>query len=200
MAQAVLLSTAYLPSVFYLKQILQHEIIVLEKFEYFEKQTYRNRCDITNANGRLSLSIPLIKQKTKELIFEKKISYAEDWQKNHWRTLVSAYNNSPYFDFFQHEIKPLYHTQCEYLFEFNFQLIETILRILRIKKDIRFTQHYQPIHPDITDFRKTINMDSLKMPFEFKPYYQVFSNKIPFQKNLSCIDALFNIGLELKHL
>ena len=80
--------------------------IVIEKHENFVKQTYRNRCDIVTANGKLSLSIPLIKQADKELISDKKISYAEDWRKQHWRTIVSAYKNSPYFEFFEDEFKP----------------------------------------------------------------------------------------------
>ena len=75
MQQPILVSTAYLPSVFYLKQILLHDTLIIEKQENFTKQTYRNRCDIVSANGLMSLSIPLIKQNNKELISEKKISY-----------------------------------------------------------------------------------------------------------------------------
>jgi hypothetical protein len=72
MQQPILLSSAYLPSVYYLKQILLHDTLIIEKQENFTKQTYRNRCDIVSANGLISLSIPLIKQNNKELISEKK--------------------------------------------------------------------------------------------------------------------------------
>ncbi|MBK6984535.1 MAG: WbqC family protein [Bacteroidetes bacterium] len=112
--KTVLLSTAYLPNVHYLSQVINCDTIVIEKQENFVKQTYRNRCDIVTANGKLSLSIPLIKQADKELIFDKKISYAEDWQKQHWRTIVSAYKNSPYFEFFEDEFKPFYENQFEF--------------------------------------------------------------------------------------
>ena len=78
--------------------------------------------------------------------FVKKISYTENWQQQHWRTLVSAYKNSPYFDFFEHEFKPFYETQYEYLFDYNLQLLETILKILRVKKTILFTDEYGTKH------------------------------------------------------
>ena len=111
----VLLSTAYLPNISYLSQVLKYDIVVLEKHEHFVKQTYRNRCEILTSNGKLSLSIPLVKQADKELISDKKISYAEDWQKQHWRAITSAYKNSPYFEFFEDEFKPFYENRFEYV-------------------------------------------------------------------------------------
>jgi aspartyl/asparaginyl-tRNA synthetase len=133
----VLLSTAYLPNIKYLSQVLNHEIVVLEKCENFMKQTYRNRCEILTSNGKLSLTIPLVKQADKELISGKKISYAEDWQKQHWRAITSAYKNSPYFEFFEDEFKPFYENKYELLFDYNTQLLHTILHILRVKSTFR---------------------------------------------------------------
>jgi len=194
----VLLSTAYLPNVNYLSQVINCDTIVIEKHEHFVKQTYRNRCDIVTANGKLSLSIPLIKQADKELISDKKISYAEDWQKQHWRTIVSAYKNSPYFEFFEDEFKPFYETQFEFLFDYNTQLLQTILHILRIKKEIEFTQSFELNPTQIIDFRSLSEIE--KTEVVVKPYYQVFSDKLGFTPNVSCLDALFNIGLETKNL
>ena len=198
LSKPILLSTAYLPSVFYLKQILQHDTIIIEKEENFIKQTYRNRCDIVSANGLISISIPLVKQTNKELISEKRISYSENWQQQHWRTLVSAYKNSPYFDFFEHEFKPFYENKYEYLFEYNLQLLETILKILRAKKTILFTIEYQLMPTNVIDYRALSNLKQTEFKFESKPYYQLFSDKNGFKENLSCIDTLFNIGLEIK--
>ena len=200
MSQPVLLSTAYLPSVFYLKQILHNDKIIIEKNENFIKQTYRNRCDIVSANGLITLSIPLIKQNNKELISEKKISYAENWQQQHWRTLVSAYKNSPYFDFFEQEFKPFYEKKFEYLFEYNLQLLETILKILRVQKTILFTEEFQIKPSNVKDLRLISDLKHTEIKIESTPYYQVFSDKNGFKENLSCIDALFNIGLEIKKL
>ena len=136
---AVLLSTAYLPNITYLSQVLNHDVVVFERHEHFVKQTYRNRCEILTSNGKLSLSIPLVKQADKELIADKKISYAEDWQKQHWRAITSAYKNSPYFEFFEDEFKPFYENKYELLFEFNTQLLQTILHILCVKNQIEFS-------------------------------------------------------------
>ena len=194
----VLLSTAYLPNVHYLSQVINCDNLVIEKHEHFVKQTYRNRCDIVTANGKLSLSIPLIKQADKELISEKKISYAEDWQKQHWRTIVSAYKNSPYFEFFEDEFKPFYENQFEFLLDYNTQLLQTVLNILRIKKQIEFTQTFELNPTQVIDFRKLSDIE--KMDINIKPYYQVFADKLGFTPNVSCLDALFNVGLETKEL
>lgn len=191
---AVLLSTAYLPNIHYLSTVISHDSIVIEKHENFVKQTYRNRCDIVTANGKLSLSIPLIKQADKELVSDKKISYAEDWQKQHWRTIVSAYKNSPYFEFFEDEFKPFYENKFEFLLDYNTQLLQTILHILRIKKQIEFTTQFE-LHPvGIVDLRSLPDIHTTS-PI-IKPYYQVFADKLGFTPNVSCLDALFNIGLD----
>ena len=196
--KTVLLSTAYLPSVHYLSQVINCDTIVIEKHENFVKQTYRNRCDIVTANGKLSLSIPLIKQADKELISDKKISYAEDWRKQHWRTIVSAYKNSPYFEFFEDEFKPFYENQFEFLLDYNTQLLQTILHILRVKKQIKFTQTFELNPSQVFDFRSL--SDIKKNDTVIKPYYQVFADKVGFTPNVSCLDALFNVGLETKDL
>jgi len=195
----VLLSTAYLPNINYLQQVLKHDIVVLEKHEHFVKQTYRNRCEILTSNGKLNLSIPLIKQADKELIANKKISYAEDWQKQHWRAITSAYKNSPYFEFFEDEFKPFYEKQFEYLFDYNTQLLQTVLHILRVQKQIEFTNEFEINASDYYNFRKLSDLNNSN-EFIVKPYYQVFADKKGFTPNLSCLDALFNIGLETKEL
>ena len=190
----VLLSTAYLPNIHYLSKVICSHNVVVEKHEHFVKQTYRNRCDIVTANGKLSLSIPLIKQADKELISDKKISYAEDWQKQHWRTIVSAYKNSPYFEFFEDEFKPFYENKFEFLVDYNTQLLQTILHILRIKKQIDFTTQFELNPSSLIDLRSLSEVQT-NVPV-IQPYYQVFADKIGFTPNVSCLDALFNIGLD----
>lgn len=195
----VLLSTSYLPNISYLFQVLQHDVVILEKHENFVKQTYRNRCEILTSNGKLSLSIPLVKQADKELIAEKKISYAEDWQKQHWRAITSAYKNSPYFEFFEDEFKPFYENKYELLFDYNTQLLQTILHILRVKKQIEFTTQFDINLSNGMDLRTLSDLNNSDT-ISTKSYYQVFADKRGFTPNLSCLDALFNIGLETKFL
>lgn len=195
----VLLSTSYLPNISYLFQVLQHDMVILEKHENFVKQTYRNRCEILTSNGKLSLSIPLVKQADKELIAEKKISYAEDWQKQHWRAITSAYKNSPYFEFFEDEFKPFYENKYELLFDYNTRLLQTILHILRVKKQIEFTTQFDINLSNGMDLRTLSDLNNSDT-ISTKSYYQVFADKRGFTPNLSCLDALFNIGLETKFL
>jgi hypothetical protein len=190
---SVLVSTAYLPSINYLLQVLRYDEIIIEKHEHFVKQTYRNRCDIVTASGKLSLSIPLIKQGDKEFIYDKKISYAEDWQKQHWRTIVSAYKNSPYFEFFEDEFKPFYENEFESLLDYNTQLLQTILHILRIKKHLNFSTQFETDPVSNLDLRNLSAVAGNLQPT--KAYYQVFADKLGFTPNVSCLDALFNIGL-----
>lgn len=193
---SVLLTTAYLPSLGYLREVLRAEEVVLEGQEHFVKQTYRNRCEILTANGTLSLSIPLEKQADKEITSRKRISYAENWQQQHWRTITSAYKGSPYFEFFEDDLRPFYEQRFELLMDYNTALLESVLHILRVKKEIRFTEHYN-LHPaDLKDLRVMPHPTQETMT----PHYQVFSIGSDFVPGLSCIDALFNIGLETKTL
>lgn len=193
---SVLLPTAYLPSLAYLREVLRADEVVLEGQEHFVKQSYRNRCEILTANGTLSLSIPLEKQADKEITSRKRISYAENWQQQHWRTITSAYKGSPYFEFFEDDLRPFYGQRFEFLMDYNTALLKTVLYILRVKKDIRFTEVYEPQPLGLEDLRA--------MPYTTEepimPHYQVFSIGSDFVPGLSCIDALFNIGLETKTL
>lgn len=191
---AALLSTAYLPPVLYLREVLKAPHVLIETQEHFVKQTWRNRCEILTANGRLSLSVPLEKHADKELSSLKRISYAERWQQQHWRTISSAYKASPYFEFFEDDFRPFYEQRYEFLLEFNTALLKTILHILRVRKDLHFTSVYEKYPLYVTDYRDTLPAGDISQ------YYQAFSIGAGFVPGLSCIDALFNIGLETRQL
>ncbi|MGZ3883821.1 MAG: WbqC family protein [Bacteroidia bacterium] len=195
--QPVLLSTAYLPNISYFYILLNNENVLLEAHEHFEKQSYRNRCEILSANGPLSLSIPLQNNAPKELITQKKISYAERWQSRHWTAITSAYKNAPYFEFFEDEFSLFYKNRFELLFDYNAELIRLILKILRVKKEIRYTSAYEK-ETTGPDFRNSLHPKATQLipGVPQSPYYQVFGDKLGFTKNLSAIDLLFNKGLE----
>ena len=101
----ILLSTTYFGPIHYYSRIVKHLQVYIEQFEHFNKQTFRNRCVILGANGPVSLVVPVVKGRgTKILIKDLKISYDVDWQRNQWQTIISAYNSSPYLEYYQDEI------------------------------------------------------------------------------------------------
>jgi hypothetical protein len=198
-----LLSTAYWPNLHYFYYIFSSESFCVEQFENYEKQSYRNRTKILTSNGVLSLSIPVIHSSEKILIKDLRISYAENWQINHWRAITSAYKNSPYFDFFEEDICSFYANRFETLLEFNNLQLIKVFELLRIKKNIKQTTSFEKIVGEhVIDLRFLIHpkiefkQDQRACQLLEKPYYQTFQNKFEFQPNLSVLDLLFNKGLE----
>ena len=194
-SNTILLSTAYLPDLAYLSAVLNADSIYIENHEYFIKQTFRNRCSILTSNGKQLLSIPLLKQADKELIKDKRISYSENWQQQHWRTITSSYKNSPYFEFFEDDLKPFYTNRFDLLIDYNTELLKIILHILRKQKIIVTTAEYIKIIENRIDLRDAAFQIKHHNVYQ-KNYYQVFEDKFNFTSELSCLDALFNVGLE----
>lgn len=190
----ILLSTAYFPPIEYMHYVLSGNKICIEAHENFIKQTYRNRCTIVTANGALDLSVPLINEGNKTLITEKKISYSEPWQAKHWRAIESSYNNSPYFEFFEDEIKSVILKEHEFLFELNKQSLQSMLDILKVKVDITYTTEYKNIIENNIDLRSSISPKEKSRTGD-PAYYQPFSERNGFVANASMLDLLFNEGL-----
>ncbi len=197
----VLLVTSYWPNLHYFFYVLNASIIHIEQFDNYSKQSYRNRTQILSANGILNLSIPIKKNKSEKVINSIEISYKEDWQKNHWRAITSAYKNSPYFDFFEEDLKVFYSNKYNLLIDYNTDQLEFIVKVLKQKKDIQLTKQYERNPESVIDLRTIIHpkqsylSDKLLANKLDQSYYQTFENKISFTPNLSILDLLFNKGL-----
>ena len=197
-----ILSTAYWPNLHYFYYLLNSETVFIEQFEHYQKQSFRNRTQILSANGVLDLSVPVKKKAVKELTKDIEISYAENWQLKHWRAITSAYKNSPYFEHFESELAIFYTDKHENLLTFNFQQIQTLLKILKLKKEVLLTSDYQKQPENFSDLREIIHpksdhrLDPVTRIVLEKPYYQTFETKFDFAPNLSILDLLFNKGLE----
>lgn len=193
-----LFSLHYLPSIAYISELIKHEGILIETQENFIKQTYRNRCKILSANGTLPLIIP-IKHGENQLISEIKTQLETDWKRHHWQSIISAYNNSPYFLYYRDKFEAIYFDKnIHTLYEFNIRLLELSLKLLKINIELKYTEVFVKDYE--LDFRNRFS--AKKMDFvltEFKPYYQVFESKFGFQTNLSIIDLLFSQGPDSKH-
>ena len=186
-----LLPTAYLAPIKYYAILLQAKNCIIEQHEHFIKQSIRNRCEIYGANGKLRLTIPKERKGSSKTIISKiKISYTYDWQKIHWNSIKSAYNSSPFFEYYSNEIEVFYKEKESNLIVFNNKLQEVILDLLQEENNSIPTIEYLHIG-NFTDLR---NHDFiLENP---EKYNQVFMEKNGFIPNLSILDLLFNLGPE----
>ncbi len=196
----ILLSIAYLPPISWFKYLLNADVVYIEQHEHYIKQSYRNRFHILAANGLMALSIPVVKATNKKiLIKDVKIDYATNWQKQHLKSLESAYRNSPFYELLIDEFIPCYTKQTNFLFDFNYKLINTVLDILEIRKELKFTNHFIETDKYDYDFRYKIKpkkQNSSIVDMVNIPYYQSFNNRFSFIPDLSIVDLLFNLGHE----
>lgn len=195
----ILLSTAYFAPIRYFSKLAGYHEIYIEQHEHFIKQTYRNRTIILGANGPISLIVPVEKGREQKIkIKDLRISYDEDWQRNHWRTIFSAYNSSPFFEYYADELESFFRKKAVFLFDYNQLITETILGILEIPTGLILTEAFEQIPESCQNFRERINPKAHRNAddpqFVPQPYTQVFSEKFGFIADLSILDLLFNEG------
>lgn len=187
----MLLSTAYLPPIIYFQKIARSKAVFIEAHEHFIKQTYRNRSHILGANGVQALVVPLVHEQNKTIIAHKRIAYAQNWQHQHWKSIESAYRNSPYFIYYEAEFRPYFEKKYDRLLDYNTAILRPLLKLLQIDCEISFTNDY--FKESANDYRNAFSPKT-QAAIGFPPYTQVFSEKHLFQPNLSIIDLLFNLG------
>ncbi|MDL5511344.1 WbqC family protein [Arenibacter sp. M-2] len=191
----LLLHPSYFPNIANFAAIVQNDIC-WEVMDNFQKQTFRNRCYICTDLGIHMLTIPikhLRNSKGKQKYRNVKIDNDYPWQRQHWRTLETAYRTSPFFEFYEDDIAPLYHNTFPSLMDFNLKTIETICECLQIKMPLDRTEVFEVGATDKIDGRALINSKT-KLPFQQPPYVQVFRDRNDFIPNLSILDLLFNEG------
>ncbi|PWS33493.1 WbqC family protein [Pedobacter paludis] len=200
MQNTAILPLFYLPPVGYfsLLQKLSPDILI-EKYEHLVKQTYRNRASIYSPNGKLDITVPLVKgAKTHTVMKDIRISYDFNWQRLHWLSLESCYRSSAYFEFYEDELAPFYNQKFEFLFDYNTQLLEWLLKKLKLNIDIKTTSEYlDDVDPNF-DFRGIMNPKKTEDIVNNKQYFQVFEDRHQFLPNLSIVDLLFNQGPQAK--
>lgn len=190
----VLLPVFYLPPVSWFAVFLDAgNEITFEQFENFPKQTYRNRANIYGANGKLSLIIPISHTGKRELK-DIEISYREDWRALHWKSIKTAYQSSPYFEFYEDKLRKIFELKEKKLLDFNLKALEIVQQILKTEKAYSLNTEYLK-NPEAVNFREKF---SAKIPSEnsLEAYYQTFSDKMGFLNDLSILDLLCNKGPE----
>ena len=198
----VLLSTTYFGPVQWYQKLYRADEVWIERNETFQKQTYRNRCIIATTQGTQALTVP-VERGSSQLIKDIRISDHGNWRHLHWNALQSAYGDSPFFMYYEDDLRPFFEQHWDYLFDFNEAIREKLCELLDIQPSVHFTAAYQKppftLHSSpFTDFRESINPKHPAPDPDFTPrrYYQVYEAKHGFQPNLSIVDLLFNMGLE----
>lgn len=190
-----LIHPTYFPSISHFVAMAQADKITFEIEDNFQKQTNRNRTYIYSPNGILLLNIPIKhskenRQKTKEIRIEPDF----DWQKQHFKSLEAAYRSSPFFEFFEDDLRPLFEKKYEFLLDLNFEVLDIVFKCLRMKVEYNKTTEYfhQVDQNNMSDYRNLV--EGKKDISEFVKYTQVFDDKYGFLNNLSILDLLFNEG------
>ena len=190
----IILPSAYLAPVgFYALMLAHGREVRTEQWEHYVKQTVRNRAVIATEAGRMNLTIPVEHNGGKKMAMrDVKISDHGNWRHLHWQALRSAYEHSPFFEFYADEMAVFYEGRpTAYLLDFNMQLQETVCQMLGMDCPSLLTESYQA-EGDFTDLRNG-STDGLTREVA---YYQVFSDRHGFMGGLSIADLLFNMGPE----
>ena len=191
----ILLHPSYFPSIPTMAVIAQHSVI-WETWDNYQKQTYRNRCYICTDQGRLMLNIPIKHvggTQGRQLYRDVQLDNSYPWQRNHWRTLETAYRASPFFEFFEEDLAPLFAREHRFLLDFNLATIEMVCSCIDIIFPKDRTERYELKPADLKDGRFLVNAKEF-IKVEQKPYSQVFMERHGFIENLSILDLLFNEG------
>lgn len=204
MQQHVLLSTTYFGPIQWYQKLYRAESVLVEQWESFQKQTYRNRCLIATTQGIQALTVPVergnatsqVRHLRTMLIKDIRISNHGNWRHLHWNALQSAYGESPFFEYYQDDVRPFFEKRWDFLLDFNEQIRQTLCELIDIQPQVAFTEDYQPLADN--DYREAIRPKHTAPDPDFvpRPYYQVYQQKHGFLENLSILDLLFNMGPE----
>ena len=210
-----LLQTTYFGPIQWYQKLYRYSHCLIEQYDSFQKQTYRNRCVIATANGVQALTVPVehetlnIKHETLK-IKDIRISDHNQWRRVHWNALQSAYSESPFFEYYVDDLHPFFEQKYEYLLDFNEAIRQKVCELIDIHPQVDYTTEYirdesdRPISHSSSlishfiDYRSMISAKHPQPDAEFTPkeYWQVFQHKHGFLPNLSILDLLFNMGPE----
>lgn len=194
MATIVLHPTCF-PNIATLATAVQQQGI-WEVQDNYQKQTYRNRYHICTDQGKHTLTIPIQhirKNEGRQKFDQVKIDNKERWQRQHWRTLQTAYRTSPFFEFYEDDLAPLFNKTYTYLLDFNFDTLRFFEDSLNVQLDFPKTETYHKTLEANIDGRFLVNAKQ-QLSFNTITYNQVFMDRHDFIPNTSSLDLLFNEG------
>jgi hypothetical protein len=193
-----LIESHYFPSIEYLSFVKSQSEIIIEAKEHFVKQTYRNRCYILSANKVLPLAIPIKKPSRKVPIDEVELEYTHKWVSDHWHSIISAYNKSPFFEYYEPYLHKILFTRHKYLLDLNMDILTFCLKVLNIDTSVSLSTEYsEKPKASFSDMRGVIHPKNdyiCRKLYKPIPYKQIFGNI--FVPNLSILDLISCVGPE----
>ena len=191
----VLLSTTYFGPVQWYQKLNRADEAWIERQETFQKQTYRNRCLIATTQGVQALTVPVDRSSAVQ-IKDVRISDHGDWRRLHWNALQSAYGESPFFEYYEDDLRPFFERRWTFLLDFNEEIRQKVCELIDIRPSVRYTDNYAKSVSH--DYRDAIQPKhpAPDADFQPRPYYQVYCQKHGFLPNLSILDLLLNMGPE----
>lgn len=189
----IIIHPSFFPSISSFVAMAKADTVTFEMEDNFQKQTNRSRMYIYSPNGIQLLNVPIkhtkeTHQRTKEV----KLETAFDWQKQHFKSLEAAYRTSPFFEYFEDDIRPIFEKKHTFLMDLNMETMSIVSKCLGFEFDYNETTEYFHEVNDTIDFRNLIN--GKKDSSSFEAYTQVFGDKHGYLNNLSILDLLFNEG------
>lgn len=192
-----ILPAAYLGSVEYFAHLL-YDDCVIDLGEHFIKRSERNRAQILASGGVMDLTVHVQRaNRPRTPMRDVRLDYSKRWQHQHWISLVSAYRGSPYFDHYRSSFEPFYRREYDFLVDYDLELTEVLLQKLNVQNRPRISEQYVEAAPGDLDLRPKQKEDPA---FHAEPYFQVFSDRLPFAPNLSVADLLFAEGPDAAEL
>lgn len=194
-----ILSAAYFGPVQWYQKLNRYDRCLIECHDHYIKQTYRNRCTIATTQGMQTLSVPIERYDgLKCAMRDIRVSDHGNWRHLHWNALMSAYGESPFFEYYADDIRPFFEKRWEFLFDFNMEITFKMCELIDIRPTISTTDTYVADTAGMHDFRDAIRPKHPLLDEQFvpTPYYQVYRQKHGFLPNLSVLDLLFNEGNE----
>lgn len=188
----IIVSSYYtFPRISWWCRVMNAATVAFDIGEHFQKMTDRNKYQVSGANNTIKLSVPILNGRNQRVpMKEVRIYNDARWQLQHWRTLVSAYKRTPYFDHYEDSLRPLFETRYSYLIDFN----KAALHWAKLQLDIQFGEKETDVF--VKEYPTgTLDLRSQKTVVSNLPkYYQVFEDRIGFIPDLSILDLLFSEG------
>jgi WbqC-like protein family len=217
----------YFPSITLYKNLYEFSNIVFEQYETYQKMGFRNRCQLAGAEGVIGLSIPLLRGRgQKTLVRDVRISDRQPWQAQHWKTIVSCYSRSPWFDHYRDELEGLYGRRFDYLLDWDLACFDWSVRVLGLVIGVGLTERWERDYSllDVVDWRgrlrprdqegvgadrgeargvdreeaRRVDQGEAGWMDRLVRYRQVFEERTGFIPNLSILDLLFCEGKNAK--